>query len=139
MSQSLLEILKSIDVSELEKELAGLEEKLAAATRTYASDIAAIKQAIKLAKLAQGEKVERKKREPKPAKTAAPAPRLGSTIADRAATYLEAAGTATAAAIARGIQLENPASIYAILYAILDADRRFEKTATGTYRLSGRS
>lgn len=140
---SILEALKTANLDDMRRELQELEGKLELATQQYRKDIDALKLVIKLVDTAQNGKqvTTRKPRQPKEAKSTPSresgiSGRLanGPTIGDRAVTYLEVAGTDTPTAIASGIKLENPASIY----AILSGDRRFEKTASGAYRLSGK-
>lgn len=136
--QTILEMLKTADIEAMETELQELEGKLELATRQFKTDIEALKMSIKLANVAQHGKPDRKPRQKKsdaPKVTnsqATPVSRKG-TLCDRSATYLEAAGEATATAICRGIGHDNEGS----LRGMLQMDNRFLRTEKGTYRLRG--
>lgn len=142
--QSILDVLKSASIPEMELELQELEGKLELATQQFKSDIEALKLSIKLASVAQNGKPEKKPRakrgEKNAGKDAAAAPGASSsaarstasrepTIADRAHEWLLENGEDTPIEIARGIKLEKTASIY----PALASDQRIVNTGRGTY------
>lgn len=135
--QNLLDILKATDLEELRRELAELEGKKELALRAIQNDIDALTLAIKLADLAQNGKPARKTktdRKPPPErveKSARPV-NNGPTITDRAVTYLQAAGEATARAIAHGLNYEN----VSYLSSCLQHDVRFIRKEGGMYKLA---
>lgn len=124
--------LRSIDLAGLQEEIDNDEAALAELVAAHRKLIDGKKQLYKTVDVLKNgkKKLTRKPRQQKLAGSSA-----GPTVADRAARYLESAGSATPAAIARGIGLENAPSIYPPL-----ADTtRFRKNSDGTYSLAARS
>lgn len=130
--QSPLDAVKDIDLDELNRQIEEKESELTEIVTTRRAEIDGLKMLAKIVDVMRNgkRKIERKAKAAKPRGTAVSTGQ--PTIADRAVTYLEAAGSATAAAITRGLSLSNQSTIY----GVLANDSRFKKGADGMYSLA---
>lgn len=124
MSVNILEILKSVDISQIQQELVEAKSSRETMLRECNASIEALEMTIKLASKVQGVAAECRPSTPPKAKPGSTLSReSGKSQCDLVFDYLQENGPAKPMDIARGIGMTSPASIY----ALLGRDDRFER------------